>query len=111
MTKNVRLKTSRKAQSEKAKRSRKPNKVRKQAPKSNRTREEAKGAPQPDPELFIYDRAIALFNAGRFQSAKEAFAELAVARNRDLAHSAELRIRMCEQRLASVGSTLIPEDV
>ena len=42
------------------------------------------------------DRAIALFHAGRFQAAKEVFAELAGARNRDLAHSAELRIRICE---------------
>jgi hypothetical protein len=55
---------------------------------------------QSDPDLIIFERAIALFNAGRFQSAKEAFAQLAIARNRDLAHSAALRIRMCDQRLA-----------
>ncbi len=55
---------------------------------------------QPDPDLIIFERAIALFNAGRFQAAKDAFAELAVAHNRDLAHSATSRIRMCEQRLA-----------
>jgi hypothetical protein len=35
---------------------------------------------QPDAELLIYDRAIALFNAGRFQATKDAFAELAAAR-------------------------------
>jgi TolA-binding protein len=78
----------------KPKRARKPKQVRKQGPKLNRTRGEVT---QPDAELLIYDRAIALFNAGRFQAAKEAFAQLAVARNRDLAHSAELGIRMCEQ--------------
>jgi hypothetical protein len=47
-----------------------------------------------------------LFNAGRFQAAKEAFAELTSARNRALAHSAELRIRMCEKRLAPAGSAV-----
>jgi TolA-binding protein len=107
MTKHVRPKTSVKAHPDsKPKRSRKPDKARKPAPKSNRTREDLTEATQPNPELRIYDRAIALFHAGRFQAAKEAFAELAVARNRDLAHSAELRIRMCEQRLAAAGSTV-----
>ncbi len=108
MTKKVRPKTSRMARPDsKPKRARKPNQVRKQGPKLNRTRGEET---QPDAELLIYDRAIALFDAGRFQGAKDAFAQLAVARNRDLAHSAELRIRMCEQRLAPAGSTVIPED-
>lgn len=55
---------------------------------------------QSDPELIIFERGIALFNAGQFQAAKEAFAKLAVARNRDLAYSATLRTRMCDQRLA-----------
>ena len=90
MSKQVRSKTSRKAQPAR-KLKRKPEKVRQQAHKE---------LIQPDPELIIFERAIALFNAGRFQAAKDAFAELAVARNRDLAHSATSRIRMCEQRLA-----------
>jgi hypothetical protein len=107
MTKHVRPKTSQIAQPDrKTKPSRKPNKVPEQAPKSKRTSEETKEETQPNPELLIYDRAIGLFNARRFQAAKETFAKLAVARNRDLAHSAELRIRMCEQRLASTGSTV-----
>ena len=110
MTKHVRPKTSPKAPPDsKPKRSRKPDKVRKPASKSNRTSEDLTEAPQPNPELRIYDRAIALFHAGRFQAAKEVFAELAGARNRDLAHSAELRIRMCEQRLGAVGST-VPDE-
>ena len=54
----------------KPKRARKPNQVRKQGPKLNRTRGEET---QPDAELLIYDRAIALFDAGRFQGAKDAF--------------------------------------
>ena len=90
MSKQVRSKTSRKAQSP-GKVKRTPEKVRPQAQKK---------LAQSDPDLIVFERAIALFNAGRFQAAKEAFAELAVARNRDLAHSATLRIRVCEQRLA-----------
>jgi hypothetical protein len=90
MSKQVRSKTSRKAQPARKLR-RKPEKVRQQAHKE---------LIQSDPELIIFERAIALFNAGRFQAAKDSFAELAVARNRDLAHSATSRIRMCEQRLA-----------
>ena len=90
MSKQVRSKTSRKASS--------PNKV-KRTPEKVRPQAHKKLA-QPDPDLIVFERAIALFNAGRFQAAKEAFAELAVARNRDLAHSATLRIRVCEQRLA-----------
>jgi hypothetical protein len=91
MSKQVRSKTSRKTQPT-GKVKRKPEKVRKQAHKKEVT--------QRDPELIIFERAIALFNAGRFQAAKDTFAELAVAQNRDLAHSATSRIRMCDQRLA-----------
>jgi hypothetical protein len=90
MSKRVRSKTSRKAPPPN-KSNRTPEKVREQAHK-----ELAKS----DADLIIFERAIALFNAGRFQAAKESFAELAVARNRDLAHSAALRIRICDQRLA-----------
>src|SRR4030081_1588603 len=90
MSKQVRSKTSRKAQpARKLKLT--PEKVRQQAHKE---------LVQSDPDLIIFERAIALFNAGRFQAAKDAFGELAVARNRDLAHSATLRIRICDQRLA-----------
>jgi hypothetical protein len=85
-----RSKTSRKAQPP-SKVKGKPEKVRQPANKV---------IIQPDPELIIFERGIALFNAGRFQAAKEAFAKLAVAHNRDLAHSATLRMRMCDQRLA-----------
>lgn len=78
----------------------KPSEVQQQAPRSNRRNDQARESTQPDPELALYGRAIELFNAGQFQPAKEAFEKLAAARNRDLAHSAELRIRMCERRLA-----------
>ena len=90
MPKRVRSKTSRKAQPP-SKSKQRPEKVLQQAHKE---------LVQLDPDLIIFERAIALFNAGRFQAAKESFAELAVARNRDLAHSATLRIRMCDQGLA-----------
>lgn len=83
MSKDVRPKTSRKAQRQSnPKRLKNPDKVRQQAAKSTRTIDEVKEVTQPDPDLFIYERAIALFNEGRFQAAKEAFAELAGARNR-----------------------------
>ena len=55
---------------------------------------------QVDPELVAYAQAIQLFNTGRFEAAKAKFAGLTNAQNRELAHNAELRIRMCEQRLA-----------
>jgi hypothetical protein len=90
MPKRVRSKTSRKAQPA-SKPKQRPEKVGLQAHKE---------LAQSDPDLIIFEHAIVLFNAGRFQAAKESFAELAVARNRDLAHSAALRIRICDQRLA-----------
>ena len=90
MSKQVRSKTSRKAKPT-SKLKRKPEKARQQA---------LKEVTESDPELIIFERAIALFNAGRFQAAKDTFTGLAVANNRDLAHSATSRIRMCEQRLA-----------
>jgi hypothetical protein len=77
-----------------------PSNVQEQAPRENRRGEQAKELTPLDLELALYGRAIELFNAGQFQPAKEAFEKLAAARNRDLAHSARLRIRMCEQRLA-----------
>ncbi|MEY2395856.1 MAG: hypothetical protein QOF94_2201 [Acidobacteriaceae bacterium] len=94
MSKQGRSKTSQKKQPARTLKP-KPKKVRQQPHKESI---------QPDPELIVFERAIALFNAGRFQSAKDAFAELTVARNRDLAHSATLRIRMCEQRLAPLDN-------
>lgn len=106
MSKHVPPKTSREAQPQsKPTRLRKPEKIRQLAPTSARDAAK-KEVSQPDPELFIYERAIVLFNAGRFQAAKEAFAKLTGARNRDLALSAELRIRMCEKRLAPAGSAM-----
>lgn len=77
-------------------------KVPQAATKGRRTA--APDVPAPDPELVLYDRAIELFNAGRFDAAKQKFAALTKARNRELAHSADLRIRMCDQRLAAPDS-------
>lgn len=90
MSERIRSKTSRKGQPPSEPR-RQPEKVRQQLNKE---------LIESDPELIVFTRAIALFNAGRFAAAKEAFGKLTEARNRDLAHSAKLRIRMCEQRLA-----------
>ena len=90
MSKRVRSKTSQKAKPP-SKSKKRPEKVRQQAKKE---------LAQSDPDLIIFERAIALFNAGKFQAAKETFTKLADARNRDLAHSAALRIRVCDQRMA-----------
>ena len=51
------------------------------------------------PDVQAFGRAVELFNGGRFQAAKEAFAKLVASPNRDMAYSAELRVKMCEQRL------------
>jgi hypothetical protein len=59
------------------------------------------GSAQLDPDMQAYGRAMELFNAGRFQSANGAFAKLVSAPNRDLAHSAEVRVKICEQRLSA----------
>jgi hypothetical protein len=109
MSQSVRPKKSRKPEPQrKPKRLKKSAKVSRQAPKSNRRIDKVEVPPR-DPEFVIYEDAIALFNKGRFQDAKEAFAKLAGARNRDLAHSAELRIRMCDQRLTPTRSGEAPE--
>ncbi|HEV2691134.1 MAG TPA: hypothetical protein VGV35_21405 [Bryobacteraceae bacterium] len=117
MPKLTRPKTSRKSQTKnKPQRLRQAGKVKKQSLKLKQpsklkpgSLETVKAAPSPDPELVIYERAIAFFNAGRLQAAKDTFAELLNARNRDLAHSAELRIRMCEHRLAPNPPATLPE--
>jgi hypothetical protein len=110
MSKDDRPKTSRTAQTKsKAKRLKKPDKVGQKAPKPNRRIDEVEETKQPDPDLGIYERAIGLFNEGSFQAAKETFAELAGSSNRNLAHSAEMRIRICEQRLAPALLPAIPE--
>ncbi len=57
------------------------------------------GSVQSDPDMQAFGRAIELFNAGRFQAAKDALAKLVSAANRDLGYSAELRMKMCDQRL------------
>jgi hypothetical protein len=57
------------------------------------------GSADSDPDMEAYDRAIELFNAGRYQAAKDVLVKLVSAPNRDLAHTAELRMKICEQRL------------
>jgi hypothetical protein len=103
MSRHARPKTSKKPRPQtKPKRSKEPDTVQQPAPESKRTSNTARkmGHSNLDPELVIYEEAVQLFNAGRFSAAKEKFVELISSRNRDLAHSAESRIRMCKQRLA-----------
>ena len=50
-------------------------------------------------DLRLFERAIALFNAGRFAEAKQIFEQLTKSSDRGLAHVALLRKRMCDQRI------------
>ena len=109
MPRHVRPKTSQKAQSQSKSRLKKRSNIPHQTPRLKRSSDQAKEPTQLDPELALYGRAIDLFNSRQFQPAKEVFERLLAARNRDLAHSAELRIRMCEQRLAPARSDVIAE--
>src|SRR5436190_6152427 len=79
---------------------RKPATVKQKKPESGRAPVVTPhGSAQSDPDILAFGRAIELFNAGRFQAAKQALAKLVSAPDRNLAYSAELRIRICEQRL------------
>jgi hypothetical protein len=101
MSKGFQRKTDRKATTEnKTKRLKEPGGIGKRASQASRRIKDVEVAKESDPEMIVYSRAIVLFNTGQFQAAKEAFTELAGARNRDLAHSAELRIRMCDRRIS-----------
>jgi hypothetical protein len=52
-----------------------------------------------DPEAKAFDQEMELFNAGRFEAAKQILEPLLETRNLQLAHVVKLRILMCEQRL------------
>jgi len=110
MAKHITKKTFRKAQSQATPKSTVKKKVRRPAPEPKRTSGKAQVVQQNlDQELATYERAIELFNAGQFRAAKETFMQLTNARNRDLAHSADLRIRMCEQRLSPALPATVPD--
>ena len=54
-----------------------------------------------DPDFQLYERAMGVFKAGNFQTAREFFLRLANSTNRGLAYSAGLRVKMCNRRLGN----------
>ena len=69
------------------------------AKKTEGTRKTEPQPPQPS-DLQVYERAIALFNAGDFIKAKELFGTLKGSANLGIAHAATSRRLMCDRRLA-----------
>ncbi len=50
-------------------------------------------------QLKSFEQAIRLFNARKFAQARELFAKAAAGPNREMAHNADLHVRMCDGRL------------
>ncbi len=61
---------------------------------------EAPGA-QRTRDLGTFTRAVVLFNAGKFDQAKELFDQLTKIPDASLADAARLRARMCERRIGA----------
>ncbi|MCX6635181.1 MAG: hypothetical protein NT090_08895, partial [Acidobacteria bacterium] len=78
-----------------------PSKREAPAPKAGKT---AKGpiAPAGPSQEELFAQASGLFHSGRFGEAKALFAAASEGAIREMAHSARLHIRMCDQRLGSV---------
>ncbi|MBI4877940.1 MAG: hypothetical protein HY822_25190 [Acidobacteria bacterium] len=79
---------------------RKPSKRQETAPKAGGT---APPAGQSQADLFA--QAAGMFQSGRFAEARTLFESATAGPNREMAHSARLHIRMCEQRLARGAPT------
>lgn len=58
---------------------------------------EAQNAAQT--QLKIFEQAVRLFHTRKFAEARELFAKAQSGPNREMAHNAELHIRMCDRRL------------
>lgn len=50
-------------------------------------------------QLQSYERGMRLFHAGQFREARDQFLQSLVGPERDIAHRAELHVRMCDRRL------------
>jgi len=50
-------------------------------------------------QLKTFEQAIHLFNARKFAQARELFAKAAAGPNKEMAHNADLHVRMCDSRL------------
>ena len=71
----------------------------KKTPASDKKLDGAAHAAQRTRDLGIFTRAVGLFNAGKFDEAKELFDQLTNIPDASLADAARLRARMCERRL------------
>ena len=50
-------------------------------------------------QLKAFENAVRLFHTAKFAEARELFAKAVAGPNREMAHNAQLHIRMCERRL------------
>ena len=50
-------------------------------------------------QLKSFEQAMHLFNARKFAQARELFAKVAAGPNKEMAHNADLHVRMCDSRL------------
>jgi tetratricopeptide (TPR) repeat protein len=58
----------------------------------------------------FFEKAIALFHAGNFQKAKALFEKAAAGPAREVAHSAKIHARICEQRTNKAAPSLTSAD-
>jgi tetratricopeptide (TPR) repeat protein len=54
---------------------------------------------QAQAQLKSFEQGIKLLHAGKFNEAKPLFAQAAAGPNREMAHNADLHVRMCDRRL------------
>ena len=58
---------------------------------------------QRDLEIREYAKAMGFFADQRYEVARPLFLQLTAAGNRDIAHTARMRLRICYQRLAAAS--------
>ncbi len=69
------------------------------APASQKVTEPKRTAPSPAEQAATYEQAISLFQAGEFARAKDFFEAAAGGPQREMAYSARVHARICEQRM------------
>ena len=78
----------------------KPSKREAPAPREDRAAQPAAMPVAGPAQAEVFARAAEQFQAGRFAEAKALFEAASTGASREMAHSARLRMRMCDQRLA-----------
>ena len=59
----------------------------------------AEARSQAEAQLKSFEQAIHFFNARKFAQARELFAKAAAGPNKEMAHNADLHVRMCDRRI------------